>query len=381
MARLLEYRYKDFPCIGSTLDVYRDVATPSTYVGQRARSSRVKPTLYFLSPTAQPLVYTTRSDYGIRDYTGTPYKETVSGPGASCASGHPWSWQRTCEERYDFYPLYPSTLSLSAYLDFNQFEPWQNRVRDRVADMFVNVGEDVVQWKQTVTGYQAFTKSAGDAWRAYKAARKGRFKSAWELAQKSAAGAVLGWDFGVAPTLGSIHDSIQKLKELRENPPWEKISVFQTASDSKRVSLGGESYSLIRGTKTRRYTFYARKTGVNQTVWTLGNPLELAWNLTPFSWVVDYAIGVGDYLTRLGALSGVTISDGSVAEKTFLSATQFSPSGVWKVITPATGTYESHVRSVILSSAIPSPKMDWWKFDPRWNNLADTVAVWTQIRK
>lgn len=377
--RRLQYRYRDYPCKGEWLDVYETVPTPQTYVGQRARSSRVKPALYFLSPTAQPLVYTTNMVYGRRQDTGTPYPETVSG--ACTKPGQPWSHVRTLEERYDSYPLYPSVTSLAAYLNLDRFEPWQNKVRDRVADMFVNVGEDVVQWKQTVTGYQAFTQSAGDAWRAYKAARRGRFKSAWELAQKSAAGSVLGWDFGVAPTLGSIHDSIQKLKELRENPPWEKISVFQTASDSKRVGLGGEAYSLIRGTKTRRYTFYARKTGVNQTVWTLGNPLELAWNLTPFSWVVDYAIGVGDYLTRLGALSGVTLSDGSVSEKTFYNATQFSPSGVWKVMSPATGTYESHVRSVILSGSIPSPKMDWWKFDPRWNNLADTVAVWTQIRK
>jgi hypothetical protein len=377
MTKVLTMVKKDYPCKGDVTETYIDIASPYEFKSVRARQSRVKPALYFLQPTAQPLAYEQSSSYGERHFNGVPYKGIAEG---RCTKpGSPWSIQYTVEDQRDYYPFNPSLTYVAQFLDLDRFEPWQNKFRDRVADLFINVGEDVVQWRSTVTAYSGLTDAVGHAWRAYKKARKGQFKSSWELAQKSLASAVVGWDFGLAPTLSSLDDSLHRLHELRQDPPWEKIRVFQTVSDSKRYS-NGNSYTLIRGTRVRKYVFYAKKTGVNQSIWTMGNPAELAWNLTPFSWVVDYAIGVGDYLTRIGALTGVSISDGTVTEQTLLNGTQFSPMTGWTVKTPAMANYRSHVRSVILSNQIPSPKMDWWKFEPRWNNLADTVSVWRQMK-
>lgn len=60
-----------------------------------------------------------------------------------------------------------------------------------------------------------------------------------------------------------------------------------------------------------RVTLSGQVVAVNSTVASLRdygviNPAAIAWELIPFSFVVDWFIGVGDYLNNYTALSGIT---------------------------------------------------------------------------
>lgn len=46
----------------------------------------------------------------------------------------------------------------------------------------------------------------------------------------------------------------------------------------------------------------------------LNNPALTAWDLVPYSFVVDWFIPVGEFLTQLGAFAGLSFSDASVTE-------------------------------------------------------------------
>lgn len=68
----------------------------------------------------------------------------------------------------------------------------------------------------------------------------------------------------------------------------------------------------------------------------LNNPSLIAWELVPYSFVVDWFLPVGDYLERLGAFSGLKFSDYSYTEsadwsRTFTSTDKrvWGPPGVF----------------------------------------------------
>jgi hypothetical protein len=47
----------------------------------------------------------------------------------------------------------------------------------------------------------------------------------------------------------------------------------------------------------------------------LNAPLASAWELVPFSWVVDYVVNIGDFLRLSNATSGLAFSHGYVSTK------------------------------------------------------------------
>lgn len=47
----------------------------------------------------------------------------------------------------------------------------------------------------------------------------------------------------------------------------------------------------------------------------LGNPLSVAWELVSFSWMVDYVLGVGNWLDSMFAASGTQFIEGSMSRK------------------------------------------------------------------
>jgi hypothetical protein len=49
------------------------------------------------------------------------------------------------------------------------------------------------------------------------------------------------------------------------------------------------------------------------------NPLTIAWEVLPFSFVVDWFVNIGDCIAEAGAFNGVTILDGGFSLSTTFS--------------------------------------------------------------
>jgi len=106
-----------------------------------------------------------------------------------------------------------------------------------------------------------------------------------------------------------------------------------------------------------------------------------AWDLIPYSFVVDWFINVGDYLNAItprldvNHLGGcVTVEDTTVTTVTPIAA---NPPSTHVTVTPLTGTYQESVRTKTRSVALPAPglvvKQD-FRFD-RLTRLGDALSL------
>jgi len=63
----------------------------------------------------------------------------------------------------------------------------------------------------------------------------------------------------------------------------------------------------------------------------LTNPLAVAWELTPFSWVADYFMSIGSYLQTLSAFDGLTVLDSGWSWRRTDTGTYYQGLGPYRI--------------------------------------------------
>lgn len=184
------------------------------------------------------------------------------------------------------------------------------------------VGLNLIEGKQSIDLIASSAKTLLDVGRALK---RGDIRSVQRLLKirkdvkgvdnlKNFGNKFLAFHFGWAPLLGDIHDALEALT----NPiiPHTKVSAKASAFGSDPIiggsplgtwmSSGYRSWEttvrcglLIKGIRDP-LTFTLEQYGLN-------NPLALAWESVPYSFVVDWFVNVGSYLDNLTAFSGLEI--------------------------------------------------------------------------
>lgn len=170
--------------------------------------------------------------------------------------------------------------------------------------------------------------------KAFGALRKGRFgdflkaldarpvprhkRTKWTR-PKDASALWLEYWFGWSPLVADIY-AIASLLEGEYEPPQVRASSF-----AKRALKGGSwvnpnYYNTYSGFATARSTYRGRVVVTNPNLFRarqlgLINPVGIAWELVPFSFVVDWFLPVGDFLNQWQDWVGLSISDASESMK------------------------------------------------------------------
>jgi hypothetical protein len=115
----------------------------------------------------------------------------------------------------------------------------------------------------------------------------------------------LDYRYGWEPLLGDVYDAAQLLAKQLQFPQQKRYRkrVFHEATSDASSVLSFYSYLA-----QNRYQICARITedaSVPQLTG-LSNPLAIAWELMPYSFVFDWFLPVGDYLSARGAASTLT---------------------------------------------------------------------------
>lgn len=136
--------------------------------------------------------------------------------------------------------------------------------------------------------------------------------------------------YGWKPLLGDLYGTVTQFhSRVQEGYPIRTRSgssgIF-TRADPNLLCLGlvhANAHQLQR-TKVRYLVEYwvDSSAPANLNDWGLTNPLEVAWELVPYSFVVDWFLPVGDFLSSLDAYLGITFRRGtmSVLSDTYSSA-------------------------------------------------------------
>jgi hypothetical protein len=193
-----------------------------------------------------------------------------------------------------------------------------NKVAARKASYGESLGESV----QTLNH---LAKTAKDLFFAYKAARKGRWGDvARHLGVEkkslkdgtSVADRWLEYSYGWKPLMGDIYSSYELLRKgFRKNA--QILSSQRTLRDSHvgnakmREGWRRDTYGQS-DVAYRAKVYYSVSDSFLSRVDQIGliNPVEVAWALMPFSFVVDWLLPVGDALSALTARAGVDFIDG-----------------------------------------------------------------------
>lgn len=126
-----------------------------------------------------------------------------------------------------------------------------------------------------------------------------------------------GWlelKYGWEPLLSDIHGALEFHADRQiKTPRTKEVSSTSRQQTNQFTVVGTEQgftdYSSSKGTV--RYGVYYSRSG-NHDLTSLGliNPLSIAWELTPWSFVVDWALPIGTYLNNMTATFGLTFVKG-----------------------------------------------------------------------
>lgn len=208
----------------------------------------------------------------------------------------------------------------------------------KVGTIEANLAQDLFEYKKTVN---MIAENARRLTMAYKATRRGNFSEALRILyhtsvpkysrgaptsmSKSAAENWLMIQYGWKPLLMDIHEAISLISALNKRGNGPNAVLRVTASSSKKSEtsttfpVSGESYRTagtrnIRVETTVRYSLEYRQASrltdfLQQTGFT--NPLNLAWEVLPYSFVVDWLLPIGPWLETLSLWQGKEFVSGS----------------------------------------------------------------------
>lgn len=121
-----------------------------------------------------------------------------------------------------------------------------------------------------------------------------------------------GWKPLLSDVVGSAELLAQKnIREVRNRVSKSASKSNSIFSDSGIASFPRKKWRISRRV-TCKYVAYYSTSEVNHTLAQVGitNPLYIAWELVPWSFVVDWFIPIGNYINSLDATNGLTFEKG-----------------------------------------------------------------------
>jgi hypothetical protein len=219
-----------------------------------------------------------------------------------------------------------------------------------------------------------FAKGVKTAWRSYRnvrtnllvSKRRRRKSGRRKITPCDIPASYLTATYGLEPLIGDLMDSIHALTKRLEKPIYQRFAV-------KRTSDIYEALGIKWQTQEKAVAYLRSTSAAGFDEFTLGDARELAWEVVPFSFVIDWGIGIGDWLSSLDALDGMEFISGTVTRKTTAEGSKTLSWAGGKNLFPAIFELKSHNRRVI--SSIPVPQRPRIGFSKSYRRLVNATAL------
>lgn len=219
--------------------------------------------------------------------------------------------------------------------------------------------------------------------------------TARQLRKKDIANQWLSLQYGWKPLLSDVYGLVTQLHRRATTNPWTtmKVSCKSKASKPSPELGAGINGDKSRGTVLTSATVrYMVRVKPNETIAELAalgvtNPAVVAWEITPWSFVVDWFIPIGTYLEQFTAADGWIFLDGCVS--TLITATETVmgnwsndyTSGGWNYtnLRNISGKFESTVFTRVVLGAIPIPELPRFKNPISIAHIENSIALLSQL--
>lgn len=198
----------------------------------------------------------------------------------------------------------------------------------------------------------------------------------------------LALQYGWKPLLSDVYGSAEELAAtMNYRPPAKQVRASASAKDEKPFFQGTTSnFPAIKGvrrlqTSTRGVINYRLSPSATAVSLGFSNPLAVAWELVPYSFVADWFIGVGGFLNRLDYALGVDFVSGWITHKTTgswdISTVSGTYSGGGATQTWSGGNYFASVEALVRIpfSSFPSVSLPNWKDPLSLTHASNAIAL------
>jgi hypothetical protein len=226
-------------------------------------------------------------------------------------------------------------FSLPFWQVTNEFDNLTTKALIKARDQKVNLALSVLEMHKTI---DLVAGRVLQLYNGYRAARKGNFAKAaehlgvsYKRKGKTQAKNWLELQYGWLPVLSDIKGAYDEMTRVTRNKGLQfkvtaRDKVTHTSVGNSSVygyDISGEALYLCEAQAI--YWFQVENEWLlTQSAIGLANPVEIAWELIPFSFVVDWALPVGDYLAALTAQQGLSFMGGTHTFRTTVETTYTS---------------------------------------------------------
>ena len=261
-----------------------------------------------------------------------------------------------------------------------------SRLSEKVKGHSFNLAVATAEGKKTVSMVSNAIQSIGGAVLDLK---RGRFESAARrfginprpsrLSHKDVAGRWLELQYGWLPLLSDVYESSKAYEALTKQPRKELVTVTFTKRFIHNASNSPINYSC-EGNAMSGMRIYYEMTEQMSAPRSLGltDPLSVAWELLPYSFVVDWFVPIGTYLENLNTIPSLRGRFMTTTLRRFSgSAVSINPFYNWTVVPTTHASQVILERKISTSLSVPKPSFNSFEdaMSPKriWNAIALAV--------
>jgi len=270
---------------------------------------------------------------------------------------------------------------------------------NKVKDMKINLAQAFAERRQTA---DLIADNVARVMRAYSQVRRGKVGQAFATLgvrprklSKDASSRWLEMQYGWLPLLSDIHGGYEEVTRPQRDTGF-RFKVSRSISNKQNgrgeTSNGRQSYQweATYGVKTVLWFEVDNPALLAASQTGLTDPLTILWELTPWSFVIDWLLPVGNMLDALTAQTGVRFISGTVTKTIRGRSTgaqlpfiENGGSNETKVTSGATASSDVFLmdRSVIKDPPAVGPQNLYIKNPFSTTHVANALALWKSSRK
>jgi hypothetical protein len=214
---------------------------------------------------------------------------------------------------------------------------WANRLLKEVRDTDLNLAQAFAERAQTEKMFVDYGKRLLKAYSAVKRGRPNEVLNAL-LGTKADKGAISGykkvvkdttgvasdtwlaWQYGVRPLISDLKGAVKEYYKVRQTQPLIRSYTLRASSDERMGGVQLEPWTSVYNPAAVRSSDLTQKAAIRAHVefqdsaqaWDvsaqrlgLTDPILLAWELIPYSFVIDWFVNVGEFLEASGTITGL----------------------------------------------------------------------------
>jgi len=275
------------------------------------------------------------------------------------------------------------TLAAGSIMTSNDELTLQSRLSEAVKGHQFNLAVSAAQGKQTTDMVVNAVQSIGGAIRDLK---KGRFESAArrfgvnqrpsKLSEKDISGRWLELQYGWKPLISDVYEAAKAYEAITNGPRVSRVSVSISREGLKNTSTSSFNWTG-QGTVKERWRLVYEMSEQLSSARSLGltDPLSVAWELIPYSFVVDWFLPIGSYLENLNTIPKLRGRFMTIKTRRFQCSAVQGPNPNVKWINKPTTFNSQFYFTRVVSTSLAVPK-------PSFESLTDAMSpsrIWNAI--